>query len=440
MQKLFGTDGIRGTFSKNLTPQLAFDVGRAIGIYTKLININGKIIVGKDPRTSSDLIQLSLVSGIIGQGVDVHCVGVVSTPCVAFLTKSKNYDFGIMITASHNSPEYNGIKIFNSSGLKIEKRIEESIENTVAELDIYGYVTYDKIGRVENRLSLADNYVRYLKKLIQPMQQRICFDCANGATSKIVQKLFKNEQFFLINTSSNGLDINIDCGATSPQSVKDFVKKNNCDIGISFDGDGDRILVVDKIGKEYDGDSLLYIFANYFKQRNLLKNDVVVGTLMSNFGLEKAFEKRGIALVRANVGDKYVIEEMAQRGAVLGGEQAGHIVLGDYIFTGDGVLVSIILLNILNEQKMGLADLSDGFKKYPQVIKNVMVSDKNKAMNNKQVKKVVELCESLILNTGRIVLRPSGTEPLIRIMVEGENQGLIKDIAKKIEKTLLDNL
>lgn len=439
MQKLFGTDGIRGTFSKNLTPQLAFDVGRAIGIYTKLININGKIIIGRDTRTSSELIQLSLVSGIIGQGIDVDCVGIVSTPCVSFLTKSKSYDFGIMITASHNSPEYNGIKVFNSLGLKIEKRIEESIENTVAELGIYGYVTYDKLGKVKN-INIAENYIKYLKKLIQPAQQKICFDCANGATSKIVQKLFKDEQFFLINTNDSGFDININCGATNPQNVKDFVKKNNYNLGISFDGDGDRILVVDKQGREYDGDDILYIFANYFKQKKLLKNNIVVGTLMTNFGLEKTFEKQGITLVRANVGDKYVIEDMLKRNAILGGEQAGHIVLGEYIFTGDGLLVAIMLINILNNENKTMEELCERFKKYPQIIKNVLVSDKNKILGNKEVKKTVELCESLILNTGRIVLRPSGTEPLIRIMVEGEDNDLIKDIAKKIEKTLLENL
>lgn len=426
MTKLFGTDGIRGVVNTIITPQLAFDVGRALGKYISLTN-NGRVVVGRDTRTSGGMLQCAIVAGITSQGVDCDVVDLCNTPGIAYLTQYLGYDIGVMITASHNLPEYNGIKFFDKSGLKLDNYKEDIIENILCNLDEYNYVNYSTIGQVCYKPQLVNKYISFLKKQIKKVPSNICIDCANGATSKIVQKLFKdNEQLFFINRDLNGQKINVKCGATDLDCVKDYVRKNNLQLGIAFDGDGDRIMLVDS-NQVYDGDDILYALAIYYNV------STVVGTIMSNFGLEKSLAINGVDLIRVDVGDKNVIQEMIKGNYIIGGEQAGHIIQGNLSLTGDGILTLITIFN------MGIENFikqCKNNKKYPQELVNVKVKDKN-IINCSKFKQYLDICESMLMEDGRIVVRPSGTEPVIRIMVEGNNKELIKKLAFDIEKFLL---
>ncbi len=433
MINLFGTDGIRGVFGKEISPGLVFEIGRAIAVFTKSINKNGKILIAKDTRTTASLLEFCLLSGILGEGINADTIGIASTPCVSFLTKKHGYTLGIMITASHNSPEYNGIKVFDTNGLKINYKEEKQIEKIVYNLDNISYESFDKIGKTENKDYLIESYISFLKNMIgtEKLSKKICFDCANGATGRILQKLF-GSKFILTNVDKSGLNVNVNCGATNLSSIKNTVKTLDAEIGISFDGDGDRIMVVDKNLREYNGDDILYIFAKELKKEGKLKENKVIGTSMTNYGLEKALEKEGITLERVDVGDKNIIEKLKENALSLGGEPAGHIILGDELLSGDGVLTAIKLINILQKNDFNFDVLLKGLVKYPQIIKNIKVRDKAFVLHHFEVKKALELCESLLLKSGRIVLRPSGTEPVIRIMIEGENEKLIEELAAKI--------
>lgn len=426
MNKLFGTDGIRGVVNKEVTPLLAYNVGRALGKYISVTN-KGKVIIGRDTRTSGQMLECAFVSGLSSQGIDSDVVGLASTPCISYLTKQKNYSAGVMITASHNLPEYNGIKIFNSNGIKLDEEQEKIIENILLNIDEYYYNDYQNIGKIRYYPKLVDFYIKYLKNLLTGVAQNICIDCANGATTKIVQKLFKsNKQLFFINQETDGKNINVNCGATNLNKLQNIVKNQDINLGVAFDGDGDRIMLVSK-EQVIDGDDILYAFAIHNKTDN------VVGTIMSNFGLEKSLEIKGINLIRVDVGDKYVIDEMLKNKFILGGEQAGHIIQCNLSPTGDGVLT---LISIINMGIHNFIELCKQNKKYPQVLKNVKVANKN-IIKSQKFKDYMSICESLLMENGRIVVRPSGTEPVIRIMVEGENKKLINKIAADIQNFIL---
>ena len=424
--KLFGTDGIRGVANKEITPLLAFNVGRALGKYISLTNM-GKVIIGRDTRTSGQMLECAFVSGLSSQGIDSDIVGLTSTPCISYLTRQKKYSAGVMITASHNLPEYNGIKIFDNNGIKFDEAQEKIIENILFNIDEYYYNDYLNIGKIKYCPRLINAYINYLKSLLKGTIQNICIDCANGGTTKIIQKLFSgNQQLFLINQEIDGKNINVNCGATNLDKLKQIVTTNNSSLGVAFDGDGDRIMLVSK-EQIFDGDDIIYAFAVYNKLEN------VVGTTMSNFGLEKSLDNKGINLIRVDVGDKYVIDEMIKNNFILGGEQAGHIIQGNLSPTGDGVLT---LISIINMGVSNFIKLCKQNKKYPQVLINVKVVDKN-IIKSEKFKYYLGICESLLMENGRIVVRPSGTEPVIRIMVEGENKILINKIAKDIQNFIL---
>ncbi len=415
ISKLFGTDGIRGVAMQDLTPEKLLVLGRAIGIMVaKLFSDNKKIILGYDTRTTSELFANSITCGVVSQGVDVCNIGLVSTPVLAYVTKHSGYPCGVMITASHNAPQYNGIKLFGNDGRKLNKQ-EEQLQQIIDNMHIFEYVKYDELGSVSIDKKSDNKYISSMRNRLRSIDRKVVFDCANGATSRFVKKIFsgKVRNLDIVNTGDSGLDVNVNCGATCVQPLQQYVADNDYDIGISFDGDGDRIIIVDK-ANVYDGDDLLYILAS------CQESTVVVGTIMANFGVEKALQQKGIQLIRTPVGDKHILQTMNDKDLSIGGEQAGHIIMQKYESIGDGIAAAIEILNILGD-KLSLSSLTDGLVKYPQVVKNVSVKDKN-IIYGKAFVEYLYACESLLLDSGRIVVRPSGTEPVIRVMVEAYDE------------------
>lgn len=437
----FGTDGIRGIVNKDLTCDIVMKAARALAHICKEFG-QTKILLGKDTRLSGDMLEAAACAGICSEGINVYKLSIVSTPAAAYLTRLYNADACIMLTASHNGQIYNGIKMFDSSGKKFSEEIEKRIERLI-ELEL---PYKNEIGKI---LSLENAHLDYENFIISLCNhklntKKIVIDCANGGLSKIAPSVFKKlgANVVAINAKIDGGLINFECGSTYPQEIKKAVLKHKADIGFSFDGDGDRILVCDKNGKIYGGDNLLYIFAKYLKAQGRLFENTVAGTIMTNLGVEQSLNNSGIKLARCNVGDKYVLENLLANNYSLGGEESGHIIIRECLITGDGLISAVNLLNIVAEYNISLEELIKDLIIYPQILINVNVPEdfKKKIIEFSEVKKIIKICERQLKNSGRIVFRPSGTEPKIRIMVEGKDEQLINTLAKDIEYCLVNLL
>ena len=440
--KYFGTDGIRGRVnSKHINGDMFFKFGLAAGKYfTNLKKKKQTAIIAKDTRLSGYTLEPALVSGLTSAGMHVFTMGPMPTNALAMLTKSMNANLGIMITASHNQFYDNGLKLFGPDGLKLSNKIENKIEKLI-DKDIKKHLTDNTLlGRVKRLESGTGNYIRIIKKRIKKKVNlknlKIVIDCANGASYKAAPQLFRSlkAKIILIGDKPNGFNINKNCGSTYPQILQKKVKQYKADLGISFDGDADRIIMCDEKGTIIDGDQIIAAIAMQWKKKKILKGGVV-GTLMSNYGLEKFFKQKKIKFIRANVGDKYVKELMQKYKFNLGGEQSGHIILGKYATTGDGLLVALEAVKALNG-KMKASTFFNVFKKTPQILENVKCKKEN-ILNDPKIKKLIRLSKEKIKGQGRILVRKSGTEPLIRVMGESDNINLLKIVLKKITQKLL---
>lgn len=455
MGKLFGTDGIRGIANVDLTCELVMKVGRAAAtILFKDKESPATVLIGKDTRVSSDMIESALISGLCSVGVNVVTLGVVSTPAVAFLVRKYNADAGIMISASHNPFEFNGIKIFQKDGYKLSDALELEIENLMREWDECPFkISTSVVGAVERNFDAINDYIDYLKSTIcgDLRGLRIAFDCSNGSASRSAYKLFSDlgVECFMLNDMPNGININKDCGSVHMNGLANFVRKNNLDAGIAFDGDADRCLAVDNAGNIIDGDIIMAICANALHLSGKLVKNTVVGTVMTNMGFIKFCKENQLEFIAANVGDRYVLEEMKNNGYNFGGEQSGHIIFLDYSTTGDGQLTAIQLLNILKLSGGKFSNISAVMKKFPQILVNVEVTaDKKKLLEtDENIKAVIEganrqlALESLSdVAAGRVLVRASGTEPLIRVMIEGEDEIRISELATEIADTIKKQL
>lgn len=446
MGKLFGTDGIRGIANLELTPELAYNVGRAAGFILSK-NKKGKILVGRDTRLSGHLLESALASGIMSIGLDVEMAGVIPTPGIAYLTRKSDYLAGVVISASHNPFEYNGIKFFSSEGYKLPDELENQIEDLIfSDTKIYKNATGADVGNIIYSEELQDEYENYLIGLsdLNLSNMKIAIDVGNGALYKIAPKVLRDlgAEVIVVNNAPDGTNINDNCGSTNPDLISKLVVETKADMGMSFDGDADRIIAVDEKGNIIDGDHILAICATQLKIENRLKNDTVVGTIMSNIGLKRYLEDIGVKLVYTQVGDRYVLEEMQKDNYVLGGEQSGHIIFLDYNTTGDGLATGIHLLEVMSKSNKKLSELNNLMKSYPQVLVNANVrSDlKNKYMEFEDIKNKIDSIEEKFKGNGRVVIRPSGTESLVRVMIEGEDEEVLQkeaeELAKLIEKKL----
>ena len=441
MGKLFGTDGVRGLANKEVTPELAFQLGKA-GAHVLTKHTKGaapKILLGMDTRRSSPMLAAALTAGMCSMGAEVYNAGVVPTPGVAYVVR-KGYDAGVMISASHNPFEDNGIKFFNSQGYKLDDLIEEEITALIENgLDDLPRPTHGGVGEAFNDADALGMYVEFLRHAVKGHDfsgMRIVLDCANGATCKAAAKVFEptGANVIIIHNSPDGFNINADCGSTHMESLVESVKANSADIGIAFDGDGDRCLFVDGNGNFVDGDEILSICANFMREQGKLANNTIVATVMSNLGLKLMGEKCGINILQTNVGDRYVLEEMLRGGYNIGGEQSGHIIFLDESTTGDGILTALKLLCALSVWGKTLAQANIFMEKLPQVLVNAQVANDKKhgyADNAEIVREIAEL-EKLFAGEGRVLIRPSGTEPKVRVMIEGRDQAQLETEAKRI--------
>lgn len=443
--KYFGTDGFRGEANKNLNVYHAFKIGRFIGDYfSKKNNGSGKILIGKDTRRSSYMFEDALSAGITSSGSNAHLLHVTPTPSVSYITRTEDFDCGIMITASHNPYYDNGIKIINSKGEKMEDeflyKLEEYIDSNIEDIDL---AVGEDIGRTVDYIGGRNRYIAYLIQTVTKSFEgiRVGLDCANGAAFTIAKPVYDalGADTFLINAEPNGFNINKGAGSTHIDGLRKYVVENKLDLGFAFDGDCDRCIAVDNEGNVIDGDSILYILANYMKKDGALDSNTVVTTVMSNIGLYKAFDKLGINYEKTDVGDKNVHDRMYEKDIELGGEQSGHIIIKKFANTGDGILTSLKIMEAMIESKNDLKSLVRDLKIYPQVLINVKVKDKNTVLANENVKASVEKIEKTLENSGRVLVRKSGTEPLIRVMVEAETEELANESAMEIVDSIKKN-
>ena len=453
MKKYFGTDGIRRIANTELTPNLVFNVAKAGAyVFSKHLNHTPTILIGRDTRISGTLIESSMVAGFLSYGAKVKLLGVMPTPAVAYLTRKLKADAGVVISASHNTYEFNGIKFFSNKGTKIPDDLEEEIEEVMdsGKLGDLNAIN-EKIGISEYALDLIDEYVYFIRKIFDDDFEKfnkkdfvVGIDTANGATYSVAEKVFKvlGINYKIINNAPDGININDNCGSTHLDGLKKFVIENKLNLGIAYDGDGDRCLAVDENGEEIDGDKLMAIISQNLRKHRKLKKDTIVGTIMSNLGLNKYARDNGLNFLQTKVGDRYVLEEMLKNGFNLGGEQSGHVILLDYNPTGDGILTSIMLIKSIFEERKKASELNNLVKKYPQILVNAKVDSDKKYDYEKdaEIKKEIENLEKEFAGNGRVVIRPSGTEPLVRVMIEGENQEYISkkatELAKLIEQKL----
>ena len=449
MRKYFGTDGIRRIANTELSPELVYKVAKA-GAYvlSKHTDHAPTILIGRDTRISGSLIESAMVAGFLSYGANVKILGVMPTPAVAYLTRRFKADASVVISASHNTYEFNGVKYFSNKGMKIPDELEEEIEEVMdsGKIDELTAVN-DKIGVSEIRTDLLEEYVYFFRKNFEEELENldkenfvIAVDTANGATSVVADKVFTvlGIKHHIINNNPDGININDNCGSTHLEGLKKFVVENKCSLGVAYDGDGDRCLLVDENGNEIDGDKILAVISNYLKKKGELKKDTVVATVMSNLGLNKYTENNGLKLVQTKVGDRYVLEEMMKIGYNLGGEQSGHVILLDYNPTGDGILTSIMFIKTLLEENKKASELCNIIKLYPQVLVNAKVSSDKKYDFDKdeEIKEEIKKLEEEFSGNGRVLIRTSGTEPLVRVMIEGENQEYIKAKAEKLAKLI----
>ena len=425
MGKYFGTDGFRGEANVTLTVEDAYKVGRFLGWYygQKTKADRCRVVIGKDTRRSSYMFEYSLVSGLTASGADVYLLHVTTTPSVSYVVRTEEFDCGIMISASHNPYYDNGIKVINGRGEKLEEETIEKIESYLdGEMGEIPFAKRDAIGRTVDYAAGRNRYIGYLISLATRSfkNMRVGLDCANGSASAIAKNVFDalGAETHVINNTPDGLNINTNCGSTHIEGLQKYVVENHLDVGFAYDGDADRCLAVDSEGKLVDGDKILYVCGKYMKEQGTLVNNTVVTTVMSNFGLYKAFEREGISYEKTAVGDKYVYENMSQNGHCLGGEQSGHIIFSKHATTGDGILTSLMVMEVLIDKKLPLSTLTAEVVIYPQLLKNVRVANKAAAKANPAVQKAVEDVAEALGDDGRILVRESGTEPVIRVMVE----------------------
>ena len=436
MGKYFGTDGFRGEANKVLTVEHAFKVGRFLGWYYGKDH-KAKVVIGKDTRRSSYMFEYALVAGLTASGADVYLLHVTTTPSVSYVARTEDFDCGIMISASHNPFYDNGIKVINSMGHKLEAEVEEQIEAYIdGELEELPLAEKEKIGRTVDHAAGRNRYIGHLISLATRSfkDKRVGLDCSNGSASAIAKSVYDalGAKTYVINNEPDGTNINTNCGSTHIEVLQQFVKEKKLDIAFAYDGDAYRCIAVDENGNVVDGDLILYVCGKYLKEQGRLNGDTIVTTIMSNLGLYKACDKAGIRYEKTAVGDKYVYENMLQNNYSLGGEQSGHIIFSKYATTGDGILTSLLLMEVVMEKKQSLGKLVEEVKIYPQLLKNVRVADKKEARENPAVVKAVEEVAETLGDDGRILVRESGTEPVIRVMVEAATDELCKECVDKV--------
>ncbi len=432
MGQYFGTDGVRGKANVGLTVDMAFQIGQALGaIYPK-----SKIVVGMDTRLSSGMLKYAVCAGIAASSAHAYDAGVVPTPTIAYLCSKEDFIAGVMISASHNPYYDNGIKIFNHQGIKIDDRIEALIEKVLNKETHLILANDTEIGKIEAYPQGLDHYIHYITS-IYPIDLRglkIAIDAANGSACVSAKRVLESMHANVVSMhdNPNGININNHCGSTHPEDLQKFVIENKCHVGLAFDGDADRLIAVDEQGNLIDGDKTIYICALNMMKHKLLNQDTVVTTVMANLGLYKALQDAGIKTEQTQVGDKYVYDRMLQKDLSLGGEQSGHIIFKQYLSTGDGLLTALSLLSIMVEEKKGLAELSKNLIIYPQTLINVQVANKHEALKNPVLCEHIALLQETLGTEGRILVRPSGTEPLVRVMAEASTQDLCDDLVSQI--------
>lgn len=440
MGKYFGTDGFRGEANVDLTVEHAYTVGRYLGWYYSQ-NHKARVVIGKDTRRSSYMFEYALVSGLTASGADVYLLHVTTTPSVSYVVRSEEFDCGIMISASHNPYYDNGIKVINGKGQKLEADVENQIEKYIDGLtDEIPFATKDNIGRTIDYSMGRNRYIGYLMSIPTRAfkDMKVGLDCANGSSSAIAKSVFDalGAKTYVINNQPDGVNINTNCGSTHIQALQQFVVENGLDVGFAYDGDADRCLAVDEFGRIVDGDQILYVCGSYMKEKGELVNNTIVTTVMSNFGLYKSLDKLGINYEKTAVGDKYVYENMVNNGHCIGGEQSGHIIFSKHATTGDGILTSLKIMETMIEKKKTLAELTSEIEVYPQLLINVRVKDKAEAQNDPDVQKAVKEVEEALGDQGRILVRESGTEPVVRVMVEAKSDEICHEYVLKVVNTI----
>lgn len=448
MGRLFGTDGVRGVANSELTPELAFNLGKA-GAY--VLSKEGQrpvVIIGKDTRVSGDMLEDAISAGILAMGGNVIKIGVLPTPAVAYLVRYFHADAGIVISASHNPFEYNGIKFFNNDGFKLDDEIEDEIEDIILRnTDVHSHITGELLGRsLEAKEDALSLYAEFLKGTIDVnlVGMKIVIDCANGASYQVAERVFRElgAKVIVLFNEPNGHNINDQCGSTHPEKLQAAVLREKADIGLAFDGDADRLIAVDEKGQVLDGDRMIYICAKMLKQTGKLKDNLVTATVMSNIGFHKAIEAIGGKVDTTQVGDRYVLESMLKTGCVIGGEQSGHIIFLNHTTTGDGILSALQLLQSIKISGRKPSELSEEVTIYPQVLKNAKIKNENKKkyMEHPEIKSEMKKMEKMMGGKGRILIRPSGTEPLVRVMLEGENIEQITALAENLAQIITKHL
>lgn len=436
MGKYFGTDGFRGEANEVLTVEHAFKVGRFLGWYYGQDH-QAKIVIGKDTRRSSYMFEYALAAGLTASGANAHLLHVTTTPSVAYVTRTEGFDCGIMISASHNPYYDNGIKVINGKGHKLEAEVEEKIEAYIdGEIGELPLAKKDHIGRTIDYVAGRNRYIGYLISLATRSFEgvKVGLDCSNGSSFNIAKSIYDTlgAETYVINCEPNGTNINNNCGSTHIEVLQNYVREHKLDVGFAYDGDADRCIAVDEKGNVVDGDLILYVCGKYLKENGRLNGDTIVTTVMSNLGLYKACDKIGMKYEKTAVGDKYVNENMVKNGFCLGGEQSGHIIFSKYATTGDGILTSLMIMEVILEKKMSLSKLTEEVKIYPQLLENVRVADKKAVAENVAVDQSVKAVAEALGDDGRILVRESGTEPLIRVMVEASTDELCAKYVKQV--------
>lgn len=440
MGKYFGTDGFRGEANVNLTVEHAYKVGRFLGWYFGRDH-KANIVIGKDTRRSSYMFEYSLVAGLTASGADAYLLHVTTTPSVSYVVRTEEFDCGIMISASHNPFYDNGIKLINRSGHKMDAGVEDLIEQYIdGELEEIPFATKENIGRTIDYVAGRNRYIGYLISLATRSfkKYRIGLDCANGSSSAIAKSVFDalGAKTYVIHNEPDGVNINTNCGSTHIEALQALVREKKLDVGFAYDGDADRCIAVDEDGNVVDGDLIMYVCGKYLKENGKLKNDTIVTTVMSNFGLYKALDREGIEYEKTKVGDKYVYENMVKNGHCLGGEQSGHIIFSKHATTGDGILTSLMVMEAMTEKKMSLGKMAGEVTIYPQLLKNVRVFDKQEARENEAVVEAIASVEKALGDEGRILVRESGTEPVLRVMVEAPEQATCEKYVNQVVDVL----
>ena len=440
MGKYFGTDGFRGEANVVLTVEHAFKVGRYLGWYFGQDH-KARIVIGKDTRRSSYMFEYALAAGLTASGADAYLLHVTTTPSVSYVVRTEDFDCGLMISASHNPYYDNGIKVINSEGHKMDAEVEAKIEAYIdGEIDEIPLATKENIGRTVDYAAGRNRYIGHLISLATRSfkDMRVGLDCANGSASSVAKSVFDalGAKTYVINNEPNGVNINTNCGSTHIEVLQEYVKEKHLDIGFAYDGDADRCIAVDENGNVVDGDRIMYVCGKYLMEQGKLKDNTVVTTIMSNLGLYKACDKIGMKYEQTAVGDKYVYENMLKNGYVLGGEQSGHIIFSKHARTGDGILTSLMVMEAIIEKKQTLGTLADEVKIFPQLLKNVRVKDKKTALDNAAVQAAVEKTAEELGTDGRILVRESGTEPVIRVMVEAASDEICEKYVDSVVKVI----